>query len=634
MEEITKNAGGHPPYRKDIEGLRAVAVLPVVAYHVGLSAVPGGFVGVDIFFVISGFLITQLLYSDIQAGRFSLLDFYERRIRRIGPALLAMLIVTFLLGVRYCLPDDLTLLAKSLVAATLWASNFYFCSTAGYFDLAATSKPLLHTWSLAVEEQFYIVWPVFLAIGTRYLRSRLVPVIVIIVAASLVLAIIGAYRFPTATFYLPFSRLWELAAGGLIALGLIPQITDRRTRNILAVIGTVFIIGSVFLIRPTTPYPGLFAIPPCAGAALIIVAGRGGGSVIGSLLSLRPVMFIGAISYSLYMWHWPITVFQRNYALLADGLSSGKTKLLVVVVSIAVATLSHRFIEQPFRSGRLRPSRRPLMRLAVAGMAASVTLGLTASASDGFPARFSQKELQTYEHLRLVYRADWRTDACFLWDHRTQWKLATECLAFDEQHKNYLLLGDSHAAELFSGLHAVYPDVNFLQATAADCLPTITHATGESSQCIDLLDGILRDFLVHTPVTRVTLSARWTPSSLDALAATLDWMNEHRIAVTLLGPTAVYDSPVPRLVISAMRASDPSLLLRHLDMGVADLDARMAELAAAHHITYISLLALECTNTACLADGWPEINDGEHFNSAGSTLIARRIRASHPAFGT
>jgi hypothetical protein len=226
-------------YREDIEGLRAVAVLPVVAFHIGLSVVPGGFVGVDIFFVISGFLITQLLVADMEADRFTLLRFYERRVRRILPALMCMLGIVCVLAWRYCLPDELADFAKSLIAASLSASNFYFWATSGYFDGSAFAKPLLHTWSLAVEEQFYLLWPLFLVVGRRYFRTHLAAVIAGISVFSLVIAAISVFNWPLATFYSPLTRLWELSLGGALAVGILPSLVAPRARTAVAAIGLV-----------------------------------------------------------------------------------------------------------------------------------------------------------------------------------------------------------------------------------------------------------------------------------------------------------------------------------------------------------------------------------------------------------
>lgn len=622
-------------YRKDIEGLRAVAVLPVVAYHVGFTAVPGGFIGVDVFFVISGFLITQLLQADIQAGEFSLMRFYERRIRRIGPALFATLAVTFALGMLYCLPDELADLSKSLVAAAASVSNFYFWSTSGYCDGDAASKPLLHTWSLAVEEQFYLLWPLYLWLGQRYLRQRFIPVTVAIALVSFAVSAVGAFRFANSTFYLPGTRLWELAAGGLIALGAVPVITSAAARNLLAMTGLVLIAGSALLIRGSMPFPGLLALPPCLGAAMVIVAGRGGSSVAGRLLALPPMAFVGAISYSLYMWHWPITVFQKNYALFAAGLTLFQTKLLIVGLSFAAATLSWRFIEQPFRTRQIAVARPMLLRLAGVSFGILMAVGVTASARGGFPARFTAQELETVAHLTQSTHGAWRPDRCFLYKGHPGEKFAPECLALLSGHKNYLLLGDSHAAELWSGLSAAFPDVNFLQATAANCFPTLTHALNESPQCVAVLDEILQGLLPHTRIDQVVIIARWKPGTLPALGATLDWLKAHEIPVTLMGPTAVYDAPVPRLVVFAMRARDPGLLTRHLDFSLIDLDAQMARLASDHSVPYISLLNLECVAARCADNSEaPEIFDQEHFNVAGSKLMAQKLRTAYPAFGS
>jgi peptidoglycan/LPS O-acetylase OafA/YrhL len=625
------------PYRKDVEGLRAVAVIPVVLYHVGISFVPGGFVGVDIFFVISGFLITQLLRTDMDAGQFTFAGFYERRIRRIVPALLATLTATFILGWHYCLPDELADLCKSLVAAALSASNFYFWTTSGYFAGAAGTKPLLHTWSLAVEEQFYVLWPVFLVAGRRYFRERLVLTVTLIAVLSFVVSAIGAFRFPDAAFYLPYSRMWELAVGALLALSAAPPICSGAARNGLGALGLVLIVGSVLLIRPTMPFPGLLALPPCAGAALIILAGRDGGSATASALSLRPLTFVGAISYSLYLWHWPITVFQTNYTFLFEGLSHGATKILIIAVSMVIAVLSWKFVEQPFRVGSFRPSAPALAKMAIASTVVLVVGGSTVSARDGLPSRFTPDELDTVAHLNRVSRATWRADRCFLFDARADFKLAPECLQLEAGKKNYLLFGDSHAAELWKGFSGVFPEVHFLQASASGCFPTLSHSPTESQKCVAVMDGVLKGFLPTAHVDNVLLAARWKPSMFDDLERTLTWLKDNNIRVTLIGPTVRYDSPVPRLVIDAMRASDPARIWRHRDESINALDATMRSMALAHGVEYISLIRLECSQFPCpdnLGNPWPEMFDDEHFNEQGSTIIARQVRRAYGTFGS
>jgi peptidoglycan/LPS O-acetylase OafA/YrhL len=617
-----------PRFRPDIEGLRAVAVLPVLAYHVSPSMAPGGFVGVDVFFVISGYLISQLLCADIERDRFTIVGFYERRIRRIFPALMAMLAVTFILAWRYCLPGELIDLSRSTMAAALSVSNIYFWMTSGYFSGDELSKPLLHTWSLAVEEQFYLVWPLFLYAGRRYFNRWLIPLTWLLAAISFLVAAVGAFYFANQTFFAPYTRLWELAAGGLLAMGALPETSRPFLRNVLATAGFALIAGSVFLIHATMPFPGLLALPPVAGAGLIILAGRGGDSLVYRGLALKPIAFIGAISYSLYLWHWPINTFQRNYAFLG-GYDSWKSKVLICVVSIAVAALSWRFIEQPFRQGKLRPSNRTLLKLAAAATGCIVGMAGLATARDGLPSRFSTAELATVQHLVRVTGNSWRSHQCFLFEPRVDTALAPECLAIDPDRKNILLLGDSHAAQLWKGLNTVFDQVNWLQATASDCLPTIIHRIGERITCSQVLDDVMRNFLTRQHVDNVFLIARWKNTSLENVAATLDYMKANHIPVTLVGPTALYDAPIPRLVISAMRASDPSLLGRHMDPSMADLDGQMRKLAADHGVPYISLLQLQCTSAPCPDGPWPELSDQEHFNALGAEIIARKIRDSY-----
>jgi peptidoglycan/LPS O-acetylase OafA/YrhL len=605
-----------------------VAVLPVVAFHAGLHAARGGFVGVDVFFLISGFLITRLIVDQIQRDSFSISSFYVRRARRILPALLAVLLAVYLMGLAYCLPADMVDLSKSLIAAALSASNFYFWLHSSYFDGAAISKPLIHTWSLAVEEQFYLIWPVFLVVGNRFCRRRLLSITALVSVLSLAASVVGAREFPNATFYLPLTRFWELSAGGLLALGIVPGALRPVIRNVLAAAGLVLIVLSVLLIDPKMPFPGFLALPPCMGAFLVLLAGRDGDTVIGRFLSLRPIAFIGTISYSLYLWSWPITVFQRNYAFLMSGLSEPVSKLVIFGVSLLVAYASWKLIEMPFRTGAKRPSSRGLIKAVVAGTATLVALGVIGWLAGGFPVRYSARELQAASHMDYDGRGAFRFGHCFLSDPMREWRLDPSCLAVSASKPNYLLLGDSHAAHLWFGLNATFSGANFLQATAADCLPTITHNFNESSKCVQIMDDVYKDLLVRRRIDRVLLSAKWRSDTLNNVPATLEWLNEHRIQVTLFGPVASYDSPVPRLLVRAMQASDPDLPQHHRDESIRVLDAQMRLLAKSHGVEYVSMIDLFCSDIYCAvadATGSPLLFDGEHFTMDGSLYAAKRL---------
>jgi peptidoglycan/LPS O-acetylase OafA/YrhL len=319
-------------------------VLSVVVFHAFPQLVPGGFVGVDIFFVISGFLITRILLSDLRNGHFSLLAFYDRRIRRIFPALFAVLAVSTVVAGLLLTPTDLDLYLDSFLGTALFSSNFVFWGQAGYFDGAAELKPLLHTWSLAVEEQFYILFPLILwAAGRLRLQRR---ILWIGLLGSLALSVVAVrYRTDFAYYLIP-SRAWELLIGAVIAIDALPEIRSRiALRNALGFAGLALILVSLFRLDRYTPFPGLAALLPCGGAALLIYSGLGGETVVGRMLSSKAIVSLGLISYSAYLWHWPILSFAR-YEI---GPLSIVQSLAAVAVTFVLAALSWRIIERPFR---------------------------------------------------------------------------------------------------------------------------------------------------------------------------------------------------------------------------------------------------------------------------------------------
>jgi hypothetical protein len=407
----------------------------------------------------------------------------------------------------------------------------------------------------------------------------------------------------------------------------VPFALGSVLRNILSGLGLLLIVGSVFLIGSDLPFPGLLAIPPCLGAALIILAGRDGPSLVGRLLSLRPVVFIGLISYSLYLWHWPIFVFQKNYGMLVTGLSDSSTKMVLVAEALVVAALSWKFIEQPFRSGRWRPSGRRLLQLAAAGAAVTLTLAILAWSASGLPSRYSPRELQVASYLQYIAGHRIGREGCLLLGESGE-RFAPECLTLAKDKKNYLLLGDSHAAELWPGLSAAFPDINFLEATAIGCLPTVVHGVSESGGCTRELDPIFNDYLTHTRVDNVLLVGRWKGGLLDNLAATIAWMKARNIPVTVFGPTMIYDAPFPRLMLTAMRSGDPTLVERHMAGSLKDLDVAVSQVASTAGVPYVSLMNLQCTVSSCAirTSDMPLIFDQEHYTREGATIIAERLR--------
>ena len=373
-------------YRREIDGLRAVAVLPVVLFHGGIEFISGGFAGVDVFFVISGYLITALIVQDLEKGRFSILEFYERRTRRILPALFVMLAVSSVLAALWMAPSQMAYYSKALASVALFASNIFFWRNSGYFDTGSESNPLLHTWSLAVEEQFYILFPLFMLAAWRFGRSRVFWMLVLAALVSLLLTEPG-WRFKAwANFYLLPTRAWELLAGSLCALWLTAR--PQRENDLLAAAGLGAILTSFFLFDRNTPFPSFRTVLPVGGTALLILF-AGPATLTGRLLALKPIVGIGLISYSVYLWHQPLLAFLRVRSLDAP---SPELLLFAALLSLPIGYLSWRFVEQPWRKGqgaRFRSlSTAKTLSCALAGLVVVVSVGAWGTVSDGFRGRF------------------------------------------------------------------------------------------------------------------------------------------------------------------------------------------------------------------------------------------------------
>jgi len=340
-------------YRPEIDGLRALAIVPVILFHSGFNLISGGYAGVDIFFVISGYLITQILLNDIHCGKFSIINFYERRARRILPALFFVLISTIPFAWLLLPAGELVAYSKSITAVSLFVSNFFFWLDGGYFEVSSDLKPLLHTWSLAVEEQFYIFFPIFLIFLWRLGKKFILPVIFITAIIGLVLAQIFTQTNPTASFFLLPSRAWELAMGALAAIALFNKSASGENtfsslgpkfNELLSAIGLVFIIVSLFLLNNQTPHPGLYTLLPTVGAALVILFANG-QTLTGAMLSKPLFVGIGLISFSAYLWHQPVLVFSRFLHVSANPACT--ISLIILIFSLSI--LTWKFVEQPFR---------------------------------------------------------------------------------------------------------------------------------------------------------------------------------------------------------------------------------------------------------------------------------------------
>jgi len=368
-------------YRPEIDGLRTVAVLPVILFHAGFSFFSGGFVGVDIFFVISGYLITSILAAEIAQGNFSILRFYERRARRILPALFFVIIATVPFALAWMLESDLQNLGRSIMSVAIFASNLFFWRNTDYFDPAAGEQPLLHTWSLAVEEQYYIFFPLFLLLAWRLKKPVLTLFILIITCVSLALAEWGATYHPAVNFYLLPTRAWELLAGSLTAMllfrGATPSVTPPAYAGIkalLAVTGVGLVLYSIFGFEETTPFPSFYTLVPVLGTCLIILFASP-HCPTGKVLSLKPMVWIGLLSYSAYLWHQPLFALYRLSPLQLSAYDGQVFAALIVVVFL-LAWVSWKYVEAPFRY-KNRISRAGVFKWATASIVVLLAVGGT-----------------------------------------------------------------------------------------------------------------------------------------------------------------------------------------------------------------------------------------------------------------
>ena len=430
-------------YRADIDGLRAIAVLSVVIYHAESYLLPGGFVGVDIFFVISGYLITGIVIRQLDGGRFSLLNFYERRLRRIAPALIVVTTTSLFVGYVLLQPDDYYDLSKSAIWSIGFLSNVFFWQNTGYFDAARESLPLLHTWSLGVEEQFYLIWPVLLYLAWSILaaRGRVITVLSMIVFLSFSGCVLMTESDPQAAFFLPLTRAWELALGGILAVAS-PVLSRKRKLGraaaaVSGVLGIALVLGSMRMISNTLSFPGSNALFPVLGSVLLIGAGTIGHNPVSWILSTSPFVWIGKISYSLYLWHWPLLAFFHHYTSGAER--EPLESLLLVLLSIVLAVFSWRFVEQPLRNSR---SSQSTVFLA-SGLSAVfvVSLGAVIVLSNGMPDRVPD------EARKLADRKEMWTWPCP--ETKALEGLARKrCVlgvAWDDAENHAVLWGDSHA---------------------------------------------------------------------------------------------------------------------------------------------------------------------------------------------
>ncbi|MCG6924982.1 MAG: acyltransferase [Acidobacteria bacterium] len=494
-------------YRPDVDGLRAIAVLLVLFHHLDVAGMSGGYVGVDVFFVISGFLITRIIHSEIREGRFTLAGFYVRRVRRILPVLGVVVAATTAAAAFLVPVSQLEEMAGSVVAVALFVSNVFFWRHTDYFSVAADLKPLLHMWSLSVEEQYYLLFPLFMVAVRRLSTRRLVAALGVLTALSLAICVSLSQSHPVAAFYLAHARAWELLLGGLLAVQTFPAPSSRLVGSVLSTLGLVMVFSSAFLLTRSSVFPGWNALSPCVGTLLIIHGGSVGGTTVGWLLSVPAVRYIGRISYSLYLWHWPALVVVRSN--VVGELTVGH-KLLVLATTFLLSALSYRYVETPFRRGVLITEAN-FRRVALGSTLGMLLVGGALYgyfASSGYNEQRRIAETQT-AHLETI-------ESCFRTPPSPA-SLAACSFGSLEATRTFLLWGDSHGSAVLPAFEAFARENGWrgIQAVSEGCPPLFDVFRRDApARRLGMCDGQfghnVRAYLEEHRVDAVVLVARWS----------------------------------------------------------------------------------------------------------------------------
>lgn len=635
-------------YRPDIDGLRAVAVLLVVLFHLDIG-MPGGYVGVDVFFVVSGYLITGIIKRELERGEFTFATFYGRRARRILPAQMLMLMTSSVAACAFLLPTALERFAKSVAAVLLSVSNFWFWSKGGYFDPPSVMAPMLHTWSLGVEEQFYVLLPLIFVIAYRY-RPLWVKWLFLFGAA----ATFGAASwFVTSrtpeVFYLSPFRAWEFLLGGMLVYWTLPEVTSGLQKQSIALVGLLCVVVPGFLYSGSTVFPGPMAAIPCMGAALLIWIGSIDETFVGKFLKNPAIVFLGLISYSLYLWHWPVLVFAKHFSTNNLNLES---RLGIGFVSIVLASFTWKFVETPFRSKALISNRKAWYSLILSSVVlVGVLIGILAS--HGFESRFAPKiVLLDRAGIRDVVRPE-----CI--DIRVPLNPQTLCHIGAEGKPKVLVLGDSFAHAMLLGYDIAFKKLGIAAWFAAEsgCAPLpatrISFGGRDNWRCREFNEKVMRVLSEQNEINYLVLTAQWVSYSSDAIGYKLRTSNSSDAAISMKQGFELFadhlheKNLVQKLIVLSQVPSYewqvPQKMLRRELYGEnikpltiqewalrSEVSMRIFEqLKNSGHIDILVNVAdWFCHTSTCRYasdEGQPYYWDGGHLNTHGARFIAPKI---------
>lgn len=626
----------HPKYRPDIDGLRALAILSVIGFHYYPVWLPGGFIGVDVFFVISGYLISTIIFNSLSSESFSFSEFYARRIKRIYPALLVVLVACYLYGWLVLFADEYKHLGKHISAGAFFVSNLALWLEAGYFDTVAESKPLLHLWSLGIEEQFYIFWPLIAVLLWRQ-RSALPWLIVALLVTSFVLNVAYIGSDPVGVFYLPMTRAWELLAGTLLShVVRHPRhkqyVSDTAiSHNLLSSLGLLLILLALVMVNPQKEFPGWWAILPVAGTCLLIAAGTKSW-LNRRVLSYPGLIWFGLISYPLYLWHWPILAFFR---MTQSGEFTGTGRLALILLSVGLAWLTYRFVERPLRFGAVNRSRvKPLfITMSVIGIIGFITVD-----QSGFESRKANS-------MGLITAADWpawyRYQRCFIDTKNGTDAFVSECDGVAEASETgdlVLLWGDSHAASLYPGLkkQAALNGFYLAQFTENGCPPVLGFVAKKTEpQCRDINEYILKKIEVLRPSTIILAgywtnydgTDHWSPLSLDMIRHSLErLLNGYGGKVVLVGQLPVSDISQVHVGARHFVAQKNMRSFNHFRDSSFAMNRELHVLTSEQGISFVSPTDLLCNDSGCLLSTTPDklepvAWDYGHLSKSGSEFL-------------
>ena len=647
-----------PNYRPDIDGLRAVAVLSVLFFHTGMSIFSGGYVGVDIFFVISGFLITTIIIREIAANDFSLARFYERRFRRILPSLVVVILASLAAGIFLLTPRKLIDLGYSAIATVLFSSNMLFYSESGYFDDPAAVKPLLHTWTLAVEEQYYIFFPLLLVLISKAGARNYLKWLLILGVVSFIACIMVTRNDTSAAFYLIPTRAWELFVGSILALPLLPAINSRIARELLSLSGMLLIVYSVVQYTSATSFPGIAVTLPVLGAAFILYSGMSGESLITRLLSLRPLVFVGLVSYSLYLWHWPILVYTKLYLIKAPDTVATVAILLVIFMA---SVFSWRYIETPLRTKKILGSRRALFSISALMSLVILGCGIILFTSNGFPQRIKNNTFMNPGKPDIEWR-HWVS--CEDVSARINLHQPLCGLGKPDANASFILWGDSHAEALASGvdLSAKNQGATGVIATQVACPPLLSIDRAHRKSCIEFNNAVLK-YIADTPeIKTVILAGRWALSTngtrykqepgdgaeladVESIGAghlsnvELFDIGLNKTITTLqgMGKRVVIVNPIPEIgfnvpfafVVTELTGRDLKMLIAptadEYKQRTAAVSLLFSKIKTTSPVEFVAVDDYFCDRFYCavVANGVPLYRDDNHLSTYGSKYVAK-----------